>query len=61
MKVLARLREMKSIVDDLAARFQGVSSPDPDDIRHFTTLSQFLTDAQHASAEYAAMARAFLR
>lgn len=60
MEVLERLRVMREIRDTLATRIQLTSSPDPDDLKHFNTLSRLLTDAQHPEAEYSAMARAFL-
>jgi uncharacterized protein (TIGR02646 family) len=61
MEVLERLRMMKEMRDTLSARLQRTSTPDPDDHQHFTKLSHLLADAQLPSAEYSAMARAFLR
>jgi hypothetical protein len=61
MEVLARLRVMREMRDTLDARIRLSASPDPDDVKHFTTLSQLLTAAQRPEAEYSAMARAFLR
>jgi hypothetical protein len=52
---------MKELCDDLASRIQAASAPDPADQRHFTKLSQLLSDAQLPTAEFSAMARAFLR
>lgn len=61
MKVLERLRTMRQIRDELTARLATAALPDPVDVRHHTTLTQLLNEACHESAEYAAMARAFLR
>ncbi len=61
MKVLERLRAMRTICDHLAARFQHATASDAQDQQHFATLSRLLADAQDATAEYSAMARAFLR
>jgi uncharacterized protein (TIGR02646 family) len=60
MEILQRLRWMKAMRDKLAARIQSATTPDPDDVKHVTTLSQLLSEACDPASEYSAMARAFL-
>ena len=60
MEVLERLRFMKEMCDVLAARMEAATPPNSEDQKHYAKLSRFLADAQLPTAEYSAMASAFL-
>lgn len=61
MEALERLRIMREMRDTLDTRIRLCSAPDPDDVKHFNTLSQLLAEAQQPTAEYSAMACSLLR